>query len=66
MKSDLIELTVHLIGETAMAWRVDDGSKKVWIPKSKAELEKKGPVYILTLPTWLAANEGLIWVSLSS
>lgn len=60
MKSNLIDITVTLVHETEKAWLVNDGSKKVWIPKSLAELEQNGPTWTLTLTERLAQEKGLI------
>lgn len=62
-KSDIIDVSVMLHHETEKAWLVsDDGEKDngVWIPKSQAELEKDGNIYVLSLPEWLAKDKGLI------
>lgn len=62
--SNLVDISVTLHAETDKAWRVsDDGENDnaVWIPKSQAELEhKKGVLYELTLPEWLAIDKGLV------
>lgn len=60
MKSSLVDITVILEHETERAWLVNDGSKKVWIPKSWGELEAKGPTWTLTLPEKFASEKGLI------
>jgi hypothetical protein len=57
----IIDLSVELRHETAMAWLVHDGHRDVWIPKSLVEMssETRGAC-IVTLPEWLAKREGLI------
>jgi hypothetical protein len=62
-KSDLIDLTVFLVHETDKAWLVSpDDELKVWIPKSRGELEKNadGKTYNLTIPESLATEKELI------
>ena len=68
MKSDLVDLTLHLHHETALAVQVsDNGDRKraVWLPKSQIEIDRaivnRGDMYVVvTLPEWLATREGLV------
>lgn len=39
-KSNLIQISVQLVHETEKAWLLDDGTQKVWFPKSWGELEE--------------------------
>lgn len=63
-KRELCDVTMQLHHETAKAVLVsDDGDKEKakWLPLSQIELERKADgVVIVTLPTWLAKQEGLI------
>ena len=74
-KSDLIDIQVALHHETEKAILVSEtgqDARAKWIPKSKVEIErtvsfvqwqggaKKYPLIKLTLPEWLAHNEGLL------
>lgn len=74
-KSDLIDIQVALHHETEKAVLVSEtgqDARAKWIPKSQVEVEptgsfvqwqvgaKKYPLVKLTLPEWLANNNGLI------
>ena len=62
--NDTVDISVELRSDPDRhnAWKVYDGKKEVWIPKSQGELEKNptGRLYTLTIPEWLAEKEGLI------
>ena len=64
MKSDLLDINVQLLHETAQAWLVTDGAPEegVWVPKSQCELCETGigGIMRLTLPEWLAQEKGLL------
>lgn len=61
MNNKLFDITVDLVFETEKAWQVDDGDKKVWIPKSIGEMDKNTDgTYCLTAPEWLLKDKGLI------
>lgn len=68
-RSDLVDLTLTIHASTDAAILVsDDGVEKTatWLPKSQVEIERFGPERpgeyeaIVTMPTWLAQNKGLI------
>jgi hypothetical protein len=61
-KTKLIDLTVTLVHETEKAWLIDDGTKKTWVPKSWAELEKNpdGKTWTLTINEEQALEKELI------
>ena len=62
-KSQDIEIAVKVLGETALAYRVDFGGKvPVWIPKSQIsdECEDKGKLVSIFIPEWLATEKGMI------
>lgn len=65
-RSDLVDLTLSIHAETALAILVsDDGVEKnaVWVPKSQVEIERLKPhgnEAIVTMPTWLAHDKELI------
>ena len=68
-RSDLVDLTLHIHASTdAAILASDDGVEKTatWLPKSQVEIERFGPERpgeyeaIVTMPTWLAQNKGLI------
>lgn len=60
--SKLVDIEVEVIDEREKAWRVHDGKKAVWVPKSEVEIEiTRGDRYgVLTLPEWLAMEKELI------
>ena len=62
--SDLIDLTMQLHHETAKAVLVsDDGDKRnaVWLPLSQIEIERKAKgAVVVTMPEWLAIQQGLV------
>jgi len=63
MRSDLVDVSVKILHETAAAVKVTDtGDPKdaVWLPRSEIEiaLERDGTVTV-TLPEWLAQEKGL-------
>lgn len=63
MLSDLVDVTVVVEHETDKAWLVNDGGKtKVWVPKSKGEIERNrdGRTWTLTMPQWLAEDKGFV------
>lgn len=64
MKSDVIDVAVHLHARTEKAILVSDSgdkAKAVWLPLSQIEIEEKGGgVGEITLPEWLALEKGLI------
>jgi hypothetical protein len=55
--SDLIDIAAEIIAETEKAWRLDDGSRKEWVPKSQVEKNDDGT---FTMPEWLAKDKGFI------
>ncbi len=64
MKSDLVDVTVHVHHQTDKAILVsDDGERDgaVWLPLSQVEVEMtKPPIAEVTMPEWLAKDKGLI------
>lgn len=57
-RSDLVEIDCACVGETDLAWRVDNGKTKVWIPKSQCEADwARG---VVEMPEWLAIERGLV------
>lgn len=63
MRSNIIDLTVHLHHETDRAYLVSDTADPkdaVWVPKSQAEIAPDGDTQCLTIPEWLALEKGLI------
>lgn len=62
-RDKLVDLEVELLADRELSYRVYDGSKRVWVPKSESEFvphpgsERMG---ILTLPMWLATDKALV------
>ncbi len=64
-RSNIIDVTVEIVRETAKAVLVHDGdeSRAVWLPLSQIELSKNDHspgVHTVSLPEWLAQEKGLI------
>lgn len=53
----LIDISGELRGETDNAFRIYDGKKTEWCPKSQVEDNKDGT---FTMPEWLAKEKGFI------
>ena len=64
MKSDVIDISVQKLHETAAAVLVTDSTPEngVWLPKSQIEIEMSeiDGICTVTLPEWLALDKGLI------
>lgn len=53
----LIDIAAELQGETGKAYRIYDGSRTEWVPKSQVENNGDGT---FTMPEWLAQEKGFI------
>jgi hypothetical protein len=53
----LIDVAAEIKGETEKAFRLFDGAKTEWIPKSQCEDNGDGT---FTMPEWLAKDKGFI------
>jgi RNase P/RNase MRP subunit p29 len=53
----LVDIAGELRGETDKAYRIFDGAKAEWVPKSQAQLNDDGT---FTMPEWLAKERGFI------
>jgi len=56
-QSNLIDIRAEIKGETDKAWRLYDGARTEWVPKSQAEDNGDGT---FTMPEWLAKDKGFI------
>lgn len=56
-KRELFDITAEVRGETPAAWRLFDGKKTEWVPKSQVEDNGDGT---FTMPTWLARDKGFL------
>lgn len=58
MKSDLVDISGIIQGETDMAYRFNDGTRVVWLPKSQCEWDSLDKT--MAMPEWLAKEKELI------
>ena len=50
-----VELAGKIVGQTATAWRFDDGIGRRWLPKRHAKWRALRDGYgVMTVPSWLA------------
>lgn len=56
-RSELIDIVASLQGETDKAYRLFDGKKTEWVPKSQVQDNHDGS---FTMPEWLAQEKGFI------
>jgi hypothetical protein len=56
-KRELVDIEVEVRGETDAAWRIFDGSKTEWVPKSQCQNNGDGT---FTLAYWIAKEKGFI------
>lgn len=56
-KKELIDIAATIVAETEKAWRLDDGTRKAWVPKSQVEKNDDGT---FTMPEWLAKEKEFI------
>ena len=55
--SELFDFAAEVKGETDKAFRLFDGSRTEWVPKSQVENNGDGT---FTMPMWLAKDKGFI------
>jgi RNase P/RNase MRP subunit p29 len=53
----LVDIAGELRGETDKAYRIFDGTRTEWVPKSQAQMNDDGT---FTMPEWLAKERGFI------
>lgn len=56
-KRELIDIAAELKAETDKAYKVFDGVRTEWLPKSQVERNDDGS---FTMPEWLAMEKGFI------
>jgi hypothetical protein len=56
-KRELVDIAAELKGESDKAFRIFDGAKTEWVPKSQVEQNDNGT---FTMPEWLAQEKGFI------
>lgn len=54
---NIVEVTAELLQESKLAFRLDDGKTKDWVPKSQVEDNCDGT---FSMPEWLARDKGFI------
>lgn len=57
MSDRLTDIAAEIKGETDKAYRLFDGAKTEWVPKSQVENNADGT---FTMPEWLAQEKGFI------
>lgn len=57
MRSDLIDISAEKRGESKAAYRLYDGTRTEWVPKSQVEDNGDGT---WAMPEWLAKEKGFI------
>lgn len=56
-RRELVDIAAELKGESDRAFRIYDGAKTEWVPKSQVEQNDDGT---FTMPEWLAQEKGFI------
>lgn len=57
-KRELVDISGHVQGETELAFRFNDGTRVVWLPKSQCQWDVDDKA--MTMPEWLAKEKELI------
>ena len=57
-RSNLVDISGEIHGETDRAFRFFDGAQTVWLPKSFCEWDANDKT--MAMPEWLANEKGLI------
>lgn len=56
-RSNLIDIAAEICGETDKAFKLYDGARREWVPKSQVERNDDGT---FAMPEWLAKDKGFI------
>jgi len=56
-KREVVDVEARLVNETDAAYRIHDGKRTEWVPKSLVEANDDGT---FTMPEWLALEKGFI------
>lgn len=56
-RSDLIDVAAEIKAETEKAWKLFDGTRTEWVPKSQVEDNGDGT---FAMPEWLAKDKGFL------
>jgi hypothetical protein len=54
----LVDIAAEKLGETAAAYRIFDGTKVEWVPKSQVDYNEDDGIF--TMPMWLAKEKEFI------
>lgn len=57
MTEKLFDMAAEIHGETDRAWRLFDGIRYAWVPKSQVEKNDDGT---FTMPLWLAKEKEFV------
>ena len=57
-RSDIIDIACKLLMTKEKAYWIDDGTKRVWVPKSLCEWDEADRT--MAMPEWLAIDKGLV------
>lgn len=55
--AELFDCAAEIKGESPKAWRIYDGARTEWVPKSQVENNGDGT---FTMPMWLAKEKGFV------
>lgn len=62
-KKTLAEITARLVHQTELAFLLDDGTTKEWVPKSRVENDDRvdnGQIGTFSMPEDLAIEKGFV------
>ena len=57
-EKELVDIEGRVVGESAKAYRFDDGTRKVWLPKVFCQWDPDAKV--MTVEVWMAQEKELI------
>jgi hypothetical protein len=55
---ELVDIAAEIKGETDKAYRIFDGTREEWVPKSQVEYNETDGTF--AMPEWLAKEKGFI------
>lgn len=62
-RSDLVDIACVLLADREKSFFIDDGTRKVFLPKSQCEFYPDDGIHrhgVVTMPEWLAIEKELI------
>lgn len=60
-RNEQVEVGCQVMAESANAYRIHDGARTQWVPKSQVKLEYNGRGGVTAvMPEWLAKEKGFI------